>query len=153
MIWSEEQFKARIIARAAELGLSLAQLLKNAGLNNDTFYKEPVSGRRLDTFLKLAAGCHWSLAEVLGLSLIGRIDLELSKKAFLTAQRLMARLPRAAESPELLIEAHAYIYDALAARRRDGLDVNDATLNNYVEILARAWEDAPRRTLRPIDEP
>lgn len=140
MAWSEEAFRARLVARAAELGKSLRVLLGEAGIGHDTIDKLPASGRRIDTLEKVATAFGWSLAEVMGFNVLGRIDLELSQKAFAAAERVIERLPRGAHTREYLVAAHAYIYDALAVRQRDGRPIDDATLTAYEEMLIRAWE-------------
>ena len=140
MAWSEAAFKERIAARAKQLGISLTQLLAKAGLAHDILDKKPASGRRVDTLEKLADACNWSLAEVMGLDVFGRISQELLKKAFTSAQRVLSRLPQGAQTEDHLIAAQAYIYDALDARRRDGRRIDDATLEAYEEMLIRAWE-------------
>jgi hypothetical protein len=140
MAWSEEALKARLVARAAELGKPLRVLLAESGIGHDTLDKLPASGRRIDTLERIATAFGWSLAEVMGFNVLGRIDLELSQRAFAAAERVIERLPRGTHIRERLVEAHAYIYDALAARQRDGRPIDDATLTAYEEMLIRAWE-------------
>jgi hypothetical protein len=140
MAWSETALRARLKARAAELGKPLRALFIEAGIGHDTIDKVPASGRRIDTLEKLATAFEWSLAEVMGFNVLGRISLELSEKAFATAERVISRLRRDEQTREHLIAAHAYIYDALAARQREDRPIDDATLLAYEEMLIRAWE-------------
>jgi hypothetical protein len=144
MAWSETAFRARLKARAAELGQPYRVLLAAAGIGHDTIDKEPASGRRIDTLEKIAVAFRWSLAEVMGINALGRIDLQLLKEAFASAKRVLGHLPRSAQTDEHLVAAQAYIYDALAARQRDGREMDNATLKAtltaYEEILIRAWE-------------
>lgn len=152
-MWSEAALKGRLKARAAELGKPLRQLLAEAGVGHDTIDKVPAAGRRIDTLEKLARACEWSLEEIMGFSMLGRISLELSQMAFTTAERVLARLPREAQTRERLIAFHAYIYDALSACRREGRPLDAATLTAYEQILIHAWEGVGPRSAGPAAEP
>lgn len=147
--WSESAFRARLVARAAELGKPLRVLLAEGGIAHDTIDKIPSSGRRIDTLEKIAAALQWSLAEVMGFNVLGRISLELSQMAFAAAERVIARLPRALQQREKLIAAHAHIYDVLVDRQRDGQPIDEATLSACEQMLIRAWEAADRPSADP----
>jgi hypothetical protein len=138
--WSEDELKKRIEARAAELGVPLRKLLADAGIAHDTMDKAPASGRRVDTLERVAAALRWTLADVMGFNMLGRISRELSAKAFASAERIIAHLPSDAQTRENLIQIHADIYDALVARQRDGRPFDDETLRAYEEIQIAAWE-------------
>jgi hypothetical protein len=138
--WSEEQFKARITARAAELDQPLRKLLAKVGLGHDTIDKLPSSGRRIDTLERIAEALQWSLAEVMGFNVLGGISIELSERAFVAAERALELLPSAARTRGNLVAAHAHLYDRLAARQRDGRPITDEIVDAYVEMLAQAWE-------------
>lgn len=135
MPWSEDAFKTRIAARAGELGLSLSALLGRAGLDPSALSRSPVQGRRLDTYLKLAEACDWSLAELLGEAL----DPDLLLTAFLTARQVLQQLDPAAQDDARLVRLQAQIYNLLAARRRRGEPIDAALLQAYAEILVATW--------------
>jgi hypothetical protein len=143
MTWSETAFRARLKTRAAELGKPLRVLLAEAGIGHDTIDKVPASGRRIDTLEKIATAFQWSLAEVMGFNMLGRISVELLQTAFTSAERVVSRLPRAAQTRERLIEAQAHLYDVLAARQLDGHEIDESTLRALEEMLIRAWEGGP----------
>jgi hypothetical protein len=140
MAWSEDDFRKRADARAEELGTPLRKLLIDAGVGHDTLDKVPASGRRIDTLVKVAQALRWTLADVMGHNMLGRISRELSAKAFVSAERILARLPGEAQTRENLVQLHADIYDALAGRQRDGRPIDDETLRAYEEALIAAWE-------------
>jgi hypothetical protein len=140
MAWSEEEFRRRADARAEELGVPLRKLLIDAGIGHDTLDKVPASGRRIDTLVKVAQALRWTLADVMGHNMLGRISRELSAKAFVSAERILARLSGDAQTRENLVQLHADIYDALAGRQRDGRPIDDETLRAYEEALIAAWE-------------
>jgi hypothetical protein len=138
--WSEERFRARLEARAAELGRPLRKLLTEAGIAHDTIDKIPASGRRIDTLEKIAGALNWSLADVMGFGGLGPISLELSSAAFRAAGQVLSSLPREAQTEDNRIAAHAHIYDLLAARARTGQPADEATIAAWIEMLIRAWE-------------
>jgi hypothetical protein len=140
MAWSEDELRRRLEARAEELGAPLRKLLIDAGIGHDTIDKVPASGRRIDTLIKFASALRWTLADVMGHNMLGRISRELSAKAFASAERIVARLPGEAQTRENLVQLHADIYDALAARQRDGRPIDSETLRAYEEALIAAWE-------------
>jgi transcriptional regulator with XRE-family HTH domain len=115
--WSDEEFRARVAARAAELGMSLTELLEKAGVSREVFYKVPTTGRRIDTIEKIAEACGWTLGEVMGLE--ERPAVEIMAAAFASAQRVMAGLPNWARTEALFVEALTYLYEeAMGERRR-----------------------------------
>ena len=138
MAWSEPIFRARITARAAELGISLRQALVDAGLGKDTIDKPPVTGRRIETLEKIAAALGWDLAEVMGYQ--SRISVELSAAAFASAERVLAHFPAAARTRDNLVQLHADLYDLAMARRREGRPLDANVWTAYEEMLVRAWE-------------
>jgi hypothetical protein len=116
MSWSDEEFRARVAARAAELGMSLTELLEKAGVSREMFYKVPLTGRRIDTIEKIGEACSWTLAEVMGLE--ERPTVEMMAMAFASAQRVMAGLPNWARREPLFVEALTYLYEELLGVRR-----------------------------------
>ena len=139
--WSEEAFQQRVVARCRELGITPSRLLAEAGLGHDTL-KRNVGSRSLQTLEKIAVVLRWSLAEVMGFN--DRIDRELSAEAFAAAERVLAGLPRAEQNRENLVAAHAWIYDLLVQRRREGRLTDDPTARReivqaYEEMLVASW--------------
>lgn len=146
-VWSEAEFRQRLGARAKELGVPLRQLLAEAGMSHDTIDKTPVSGRRIDTLERCAAACHWSLAEMMGHDVLSRISIELLVTAFQAAQRVLYRLPKHAETEHRLVELQAHIYDALAAREREGRRVDAEIVRAFEDMLVATWADEAPRTV------
>lgn len=140
MAWSEEALRVRLEARAKEIGVPLRKLLADAGIGHDTIDKAPASGRRIDTLERVAVALRWTLADVMGFNMLGRISRELSAEAFASAEKILARLPSDANTRENLVQLHADIYDALVARQRDGRPFDDETLRAYEEHSIAAWE-------------
>jgi hypothetical protein len=142
LAWSDEEFRARIVARAAELGISLAGLLEAAGVSREVFYKVPISGRRIDTLEKIAAACNWTLAEVMGLE--ERPSVELMELALASARRVMAGLPKWARTEQLFAHALTYLYDELVGLRRTGVSPTAEHLKACERILIHAWGSRDR---------
>lgn len=135
MTWSEEAFRARLDARAAELGKPLRQLLIDGGLGHDTVDKIPTNSRLVSTLEKIATAVGWTLPEVMGLGVLAGLSVELSEKAFVIAERVLERAPAEVRTRQTLIRLHARLYDAMAARERDGRPVDDEILLAYEEML------------------
>lgn len=76
MQWSDDEFRKRAQARASELGKSLAEVGKEAGLAETYFRKPPAQGRNIAQIFKLAATLKMDPAELMGLR---RSDEELAK--------------------------------------------------------------------------
>lgn len=135
--------------RAAELGKTLRTLLAEAGLGHDTVDKIPAVGRRIDTLEKIAVAFNWSLAEVMGFSLLGRISRPLSKLAWGSARRVLSHLPRAAQTDDHLMDLHASVYDLLAERESAGLSMDPDVLTkdvlpSFEKALLHLWEQRGR---------
>jgi|HubBroStandDraft_3_1064219.scaffolds.fasta_scaffold00005_2 hypothetical protein len=117
-------------------------MLAEAGLGHDTLSRN-VGSRSLQTLEKISVVLRWSLAEVMGFN--HRIDLELSGEAFAAAERVLTHLPRAAQTRENLVWAHARIYDLLIQRRREVRLPDDPAARReivqaYEEMLLASWE-------------
>jgi len=54
MQWSDEEFRKRVEARALELGKSLPEVAREAGLAVEYFRKAPAHGRNIAGILKIA---------------------------------------------------------------------------------------------------
>jgi len=76
MQWSDEEFRKRAQARASELGKTLADAGRAAGLAEHYFRKPPAQGRNIAHIFKLAATLKIDPAELMGLR---RSDEELAK--------------------------------------------------------------------------
>jgi hypothetical protein len=136
MNWSEEAFRARLDARADELGRPLRQLLIEGGLGHDTVEKIPANSRLVSTLEKIAAAVGWTLPEVMGFGVLTGLSVELSEMAWDAAERVLERAPAEARTRRTLVMLHARLYDALAARQRDGRPIDDEILAAYEEMLA-----------------
>lgn len=106
----EEELAARVAARAAELGKTVAQVVREAKLAHDYFAKPPRRGRRLDALSRIARTLDWSLAELIGPSA--------------AAQRRLARIA----------EVAALLYVAM---RENGGDSDQTALAQRILDLAR----------------
>jgi len=76
MQWSDEEFRKRTQARASELGKTLAEIGKIAGIAESYLRKPPAQGRNIAQIFKLAAALKMDPAELMGLR---RSDEELAK--------------------------------------------------------------------------
>jgi hypothetical protein len=76
MQWSDDEFRKRAQARASELGKTLADAGRDAGLAEHYFRKPPAQGRNIAHIFKLAATLKMDPAELMGLR---RSDEELAK--------------------------------------------------------------------------
>lgn len=139
--WSDENFIERVAERARELGLRMAELLERAGVSREVFYKTPVSGRRLDTIMKVADACGWTLREAMGFG--DELSLDGMLKAYVGAQRVMAALPVVLRNDERLVEAMVYLYQEFQMR---GADMPWSACES---MLIRDW--AGRRQDNPGD--
>lgn len=135
--WSEDEFRARVTARAAELGETINSLLERAGVL-EAFRKTPSSGRRIDTLEKIAQACKWSLAEVMGFS--EPLDIDLLIQAYDSSANIVAGLPIWARTTRVRVSAQAYIYAELIDCRQNGIVVDAAHLEACERMLIRAWE-------------
>jgi hypothetical protein len=136
--WSDEEFRARVAARAAELGMPVSALLEKAGVSREMFYKIPATGRRIDTIEKIGEACGWTLAEVMGLE--ERPTVEMMGLAFASAQRVMAGLPSSARSERLFVEALTYLYEELVELRRARIAAAAEDLKACERMLIRSLE-------------
>jgi hypothetical protein len=136
--WDENAFRERLEKRARELGRPLRELLATAGLGHDTL-KRDVGARSLRTLAKIARALEWDLAEVMGYPT--SINIALSTQAWAGARQVLAKLPYDTATETLRITAHAYIYNLLLARQREGRLPDDPAdiVQSYVEGLAAAW--------------
>ena len=137
--WSEEEFRARVLARCSVLGEEVRAVLARAGITHDRYYKPRGNIRWVQDVFRLADILKLSPPEMFGFDLSADISIELLTKAWQTASRMFARLPQWAQTEENKIEALANIYNALAMRQREGRPYDDETLTTYAEVLAARW--------------
>jgi len=120
--WSEDEFRARVEAKAAELGTTVRDIMREAGLAEDTLNKSPSQGRRIDTIFKIAAAAKMTKEEALGLP-------PASDKA---AHSRLERLALVAD-----IAAHLYV----ALSRRSGIAEDDPA--DIVQAIVALLQDRP----------
>ena len=138
----EEALRERLKTRAAELGLTLKDLLTRAAIDKSNFYRGPA--RRLDTLFKLAEACEWDLAQILGVA-SQPIDVDLLLLAYRGAEKYCEALPPAARSRAAFVETQATIYDLGVARRRRGEPFERAHADEAAELMASVWRRNHRR--------
>ncbi len=136
MRWSDNDFRNRVKARAAELNRSVRSLLLEAKVALDIFEKEPSSGRRIDTLEKIADACGWSLAQVMGFSVFDQIEVELLEIAFQVTHRGLRAMP---DREAVFVRALAHVYNTLSARKRDGLPIDETVLSTIEGMLSTGW--------------
>ena len=142
--WSEDRIRERLRRRASERGISLTRLFQETGVGHN--FMSYTGSPRVDSLDKLAKALNWTLPELLGCRTA--VDVEISTLAFRGADDMRERLPPWARTPDNYIQAHATIYDLLIARQNEGRLPTDTArrveiLRDYVELLARAWQDRP----------
>jgi hypothetical protein len=150
LAWSDEEFRRRVVTRAAELGMPVSALLEQAGISREAFYKAPVAGRRIDTLEKIGVACGWTLAEVMGME--ERPTVELMGLALASARRVAAGLPKWARTEQLFVAALTYLYDELLTVRRTGVSPTAEHLKACERILIHAWgqeDHAPEPGSKP----
>ena len=137
MRWSDDAFRARIARRASEIGKTLRQVLKEAGIAHDAIEKIPVSGRRVDTLERLAAALDWSLAQVMGYDPSPWVTPELLKMATQVTRQALRSHPH---DDDTAIEITARVYNVLAARQRDGVPTTEETLQAIAAYISSEWQ-------------
>jgi hypothetical protein len=134
---SDEEMKARVAARCAELGKSLRGALSEAGLSHETLEKTPAAGRRLDTLEKLARVLDWSLADLLGLEVIARLEPGLLHTAL---QVVRSSLPHIPEIDPVFSEMVALAYNILADGHPDPQQPpGEEVIANMTRTIAKIW--------------
>ena len=145
MAWSEEALKRRLVARAAELGTTVAHLLQAAGLQRDAFRNDrvPKTGRRIDTLENLATACKWSLAEVMGFDVLNRVQPRLLEDAFGCAEQALEQVLAPEQQKAVIWTVTGRIYDVLAQAERDGNPVDETGKRLIVKVIVAEWRDRP----------
>jgi hypothetical protein len=146
----EAELRARVAARAAELGYNLSQLLRRAGMSREFWNKKITAGHRLDTLIKLAEACDWSLAELLGVTPPPpRLLFDLTAQVFAAADRVARHLPETIRTPERRVQVFVQLYNEALRRQQKGLPTDeqffDSAASLMIEILisARAEDSDP----------
>jgi hypothetical protein len=66
MPWDEKRFQERIKRRAADLGLTVREVMRKAGCSEDTFTKPPgPQGRTYNLIESIAGAVNWSVTEAI----------------------------------------------------------------------------------------
>jgi lambda repressor-like predicted transcriptional regulator len=131
--YSDDRFRARIVARCAEIGISQKEVSKRAGVSHDFLHIQPSYGRRIDSIERVAAAVGWDLATALELS--DSVTEELVEKTFVVyraATRDWSDPVPVAEEARLW----TVIYRVLAARKKTGRPTDEAVLEAIAEIIA-----------------
>jgi hypothetical protein len=143
--WSEETLRARLAARAAEMGKTVRAVLTEGGLSHDTIDKPVRRGRRIDTLVKIAAAFRLDLGDLLGVShspIPNPISAPLLQMAYSVARRAFASELKSIPDEQLMLIT-ARIYDVLAARRRNTQVIDENVLSTMVAMLASEYRPAP----------
>lgn len=143
-VWSEEDFRHRVVRICKELGRSASSVLKEAGLAHDYLQpprkkpelrKKPANGgRRINCVWDLAnvLNCHPS--DLLGLVMSAQLEFELLQLSYDAAEHATQLVRNLDKS--IFLETLLVIYNRLLARRAAGHDVHDQEyLNELIEIL------------------
>ena len=93
MLWSEDDFRKRVEARALELGKSLARVQREAGVAEEYLRKVPRHGRNVAGIFKIANALDINPAELMGLGkMADEVTLDfiaVQQRALLAEMRLM----------------------------------------------------------------
>jgi hypothetical protein len=126
----EDAFQARIMARARELGLSEAEVMRRAGRAADTFNKRPgESGRTYNLIESIAGAVGMSVAEA-----IGQVP---SMEPLLRQAAEVACRAIPSDRRELLVDAILSAYDVLFERQRAGLPIDESVLSTLEAMIRR----------------
>ncbi len=136
MASSEEEFRARVVARAAELGRSVRSVLIEAGVALDILDKVPTSGRRVDTLAKIAGALQWTLPQLMGFGVLGRISEDIVAHALTSARRGLRQVPDAEEVEAAVV---TFALNVLLALRQDGRPIDASALDMLERAIAEAW--------------
>ena len=152
MAWDEDGFRERIQRRADELGLSIREVMRQAGLPEDTFKadrRKLPRGRTFNTIEKIAQAVDLSVPEALGYSPIvtGPVDRKLLIPAVHLAYRALQSDP---EREQVLPETVADTLDVLTELHREG--TLNQTPMRALEIAITIMVSAARRKQLGIDE-
>jgi hypothetical protein len=144
--------KTLLTARAAELGRPLGELLAAARLDYSALNRAPGSGRRLDTYERIARAFDLDLAVVIGCPPPPPpTDAVVMEQAYLSAVRVLGWTRHATPAAAVWQQA-ALIYDLLMSRRRRGLpnEPDDIwALEEAIRGQARAIAAIIRATGKP----
>jgi hypothetical protein len=126
----EDAFQARIMARAAELGLNEAEVMRRAGRAADTFNKRPgESGRTYNLIESIAGAVGMTVAEAIGqaapMGLLLRHAVKVACRAIPSDRR------------ELLADAIESAYDVLFERHHAGLPIDESALSTLEAMIRR----------------
>jgi transcriptional regulator with XRE-family HTH domain len=141
--WSDEKFRARVTARAAELGLSLKEVLARAGVAEDYLRRKPgKQGRGVLNIEAIARACNWTIAQALGFirEETGgpiRPDKRKLRLALEAADRTIGTNVEREARLDVLVEFQAHAYDLLSAwEGRTGPLSDEQALALVEEVLS-----------------
>lgn len=87
MKWSDEDFCARVKARAKRLGLTLEEVMTRAGLTEDPLRRKPAVGRNISSIFQIAEALDdVNPAVLMGLELPAPVE----RSAHIVAQHIVA---------------------------------------------------------------
>jgi hypothetical protein len=124
-MWSEEEFQARVRARAQELGKSWAQVAGIAKVHPTTLNNPGRDGRLINKIEDIANALDWSLCEILGCG----IALPHLVNAVIVVTRSRSGLTPARAS--LVVRAYEYI----CTREREGKPLDQSYLDGLSDQM------------------
>jgi hypothetical protein len=145
MAYDDAAFRALVARRASELNKTITQVLSEAGVSHDAFYKRTPKARRIDVIERIAEVLGITLIEALGLEHYGRISSETLETAYRLASRINTRLPRDGNAQHRLLELTAHMYNILAARLAAGNPATAADEEAYVTTSIEIFAGRRRR--------
>jgi lambda repressor-like predicted transcriptional regulator len=125
MPWSETDFRARVLARADELGKSWPDVARAAHVHPSTLSNSGRNGRMINKIEDIAQALDWSVCEILGCGI--------SLPQLVSAVTLVCR-SRSGLTPERASQV-VRAYEALCARERDGRPVDQSYLDGLSDQM------------------
>jgi len=130
MPWDEGAFRVRVLARANQLGMGERDMMRKAGVSEDTFNKQPgAQGRTYNLVEAIANAVGWTVSEALG-----ETNLSLDRLT-LAVETALRAIP--SDRQELLPEAIVSAYDVLTDRAHRKLPIDDSAIST-IEAMLRA---------------
>lgn len=152
MVWSDGEFCERVVRRCEELGRSQRQVLKVAGVAHDYLQTTPAHGRRIDTVEKVGHALDWNLADVMGLSIGGKIDAGRMVRAYRTAREATQHVRQFDDG--IFCEILTTIYNLFVDREAGGQMVDEEYQKMLIGIFAEQMAAISKvRLLRRPPEP
>jgi hypothetical protein len=131
MPWNEQAFREKILEAGARRGLSERDIMRKAGVSEDTFNKSPGPyGRTFNMIEGIASAVGLSVAEAIGQQ--SALSIVLLEQAVGAALRAIP-----SDQPELLPDAIVLAYDVLSERTQKGLPIDESALSTLESMLRR----------------